>query len=45
MVPIEERGGEVLQNVNEVFNLMAMKIDDDAKARAITGEKFIMKKP
>ena len=44
MVPIEERGGEVLQNVNEVFNLMAMRIDDDVKARDINGEKFMMKK-
>lgn len=25
-VPIDQRGGEVLENVNEVFNLMAMNI-------------------
>jgi hypothetical protein len=24
--PLEKRGGEVLENVNDVFNLMAMKI-------------------
>ena len=44
-MPIEERGGEVLEHVNEVFNLMAMKINENAKARAITGEKFHQKKP
>ena len=32
-IPLEERGGEVLENVNEVFNLMAMKIDTETKAR------------
>ena len=32
-VPIEQRGGEVLESVNEVFNLMAMKIDTETKAR------------
>jgi hypothetical protein len=32
-IPREERGGEVLENVNEVFNLMAMKIDTETKAR------------
>ena len=26
-VPLEQRGGEVLDQVNEVFNLMAMKIN------------------
>ena len=32
-IPLEERGGEVLENVNEVFNLIAMKIDIETKAR------------
>lgn len=32
-IPLEERGGEVLESVNEVFNLMAMKIDLETKAR------------
>ena len=32
-VPLEERGGEVRDQVNEVFNLMAMKIKMHAEAR------------
>ena len=40
LVPIEQRGGEVLEQVNEVFNLMAMKIDMDAKARVLTAGEF-----
>ena len=32
-VPIAERGGEVLDSVNEVFNLMAMKIQTETRAR------------
>ena len=32
-VPLEQRGGEVLDQVNEVFNLMAMKIKAHAQAR------------
>lgn len=35
-IPIEERGGEVLESVNEVFNLMAMKIETETKARHAT---------
>ena len=37
-VPIEQRGGEVLEQVNEVFNLMAMKIKSHAQARQDTAE-------
>lgn len=25
-VPLEQRGGEILESVNDVFNLMAIKI-------------------
>ena len=32
-VPLDERGGEVRDQVNEVFNLMAMKIKMHAEAR------------
>ena len=32
-VPLHERGGEVLESVNDVFNLMAMKIKIHADAR------------
>jgi len=39
-VPLEQRGGEVLDQVNEVFNLMAMKINQHAKARQETAECF-----
>lgn len=31
--PVEQKGGEVLESVNEVFNLMAMKIDTETRAR------------
>ena len=35
-VPLEERGGEVLEQVNDVFNLMAMKIKMNQDARSNT---------
>ena len=37
-VPLEKRGGEVLENVNDVFNLMAMNIKSQAAARTQTAE-------
>lgn len=39
-VPLEQRGGEVLDQVNDVFNLMAMKIKMNAEARIKTAENF-----
>jgi hypothetical protein len=33
-VPLEQRGGEVLEQVNDVFNLMGMKLKFNAEARA-----------
>ena len=39
-VPLEERGGEVLEQVNDVFNLMAMKIKMNADARRHTAQSF-----
>jgi hypothetical protein len=32
-IPLDQRGGEVLESVNEVFNLMALKIKNHAQAR------------
>ena len=37
-VPLEQRGGEVLEQVNDVFNLMGMKIKMNADARSTTAE-------
>ena len=39
-VPLHERGGEVLESVNDVFNLMAMKIKIRADARQQTADQF-----
>jgi hypothetical protein len=39
-VPLEQRGGEVLEQVNDVFNLMGMKLKFNAEARATTAEQF-----
>ena len=39
-VPLEERGGEVLEQVNDVFNLMALKIKINADARKKTAQNF-----
>ena len=39
-VPLEQRGGEVLEQVNDVFNLMAIKIKMHADARQQTAEQF-----
>ena len=39
-VPLEQRGGEVLEEVNDVFNLMAIKIKQHADARQQTAEQF-----
>ena len=39
-VPLHERGGEVLESVNDVFNLMAMKIKIHQDARKQTAEEF-----
>lgn len=35
-VPLEQRGGEVLEEVNDLFNLIGMKIKINADARAKT---------
>lgn len=39
-VPLEQRGGEMLEQVNDLFNLMGMKIQMNAEARAHTAETF-----
>jgi len=39
-IPLDQRGGEVLESVNEVFNLMALKIKNHAQARQVTAECF-----
>ena len=39
---IEKRGGEVLEQVNDVFNLMAMKIKMAQDARLQNAERFGM---
>lgn len=39
-IPLQHRGGEVLESVNDVFNLMAMKIQIHAKCRKDTAEQF-----
>ena len=41
-IPIEKRGGEVLEQVNDVFNLMAMKIKMAQDARLQNAERFGM---
>jgi len=39
-IPLEQRGGEILDQVNDVFNLMAMKIRMNAEARTNTAVNF-----
>ena len=39
-VPLEQRGGEVLDQVNEVFNLMAMNIKRAANNKSNTSNNF-----
>jgi hypothetical protein len=39
-VPIDQRGGEVLDQVNEVFNLMAMNIKKTAKNKRSMNAAF-----
>ena len=39
-MPIEDRGGSTLENVNDVFNLMAAKLRDNAAFRKSSAERF-----
>lgn len=39
-MPLEDRGGETLENVNDLFNLMAQRLKDNAAFRKHTAENF-----
>ena len=39
-MPLEDRGGETLENVNDLFNLMAMRLKDNAAFRKQSAENF-----
>ena len=37
---LEDRGGETLENVNDLFNLIAMRLKDNAAFRKRTSEQY-----
>lgn len=39
-IPIDQRGGEVLDQVNDVFNLMAMRIKTQVEQRKKLAKEF-----